>query len=186
MPRGAKTIANVTGHRTKAEIAQRQKAEGEILTGKKCFERDGVKNDPVAHGEFKRVVSLLKKINQDDALYGAAVNRYCELYSEAEQLKIGVCSLRVIINKAALQIGELEDTGTLEEIEKAEDLLKMLTTALGQLASLDKNITAKRKMMADIEKENGWTVLSALRAVPKTSKENDIDPLMSILGGGST
>lgn len=40
MPRGAKTIENCAGHRTKKEKEVRDKAEAAMLTGQKCFERD--------------------------------------------------------------------------------------------------------------------------------------------------
>lgn len=40
MPRGAKTIDNCAGHRTKKEKEAREKAEAAMLTGQRCFERD--------------------------------------------------------------------------------------------------------------------------------------------------
>lgn len=39
-------------------------------------------------------------------------------------------------------------------------------------------------MMSDIEKENGWTVLSAIRAIPKQAENSEDDALMKILQGG--
>lgn len=39
-------------------------------------------------------------------------------------------------------------------------------------------------MMSDIEKENGWTVLSAIRAIPKQVEKPEDDALMKILQGG--
>ena len=44
----------------------------------------------------------------------------------------------------------------------------------------------KRKMMSDIEKENGWTVLSAIRAIPKQAENSEDDALMKILQGGES
>ena len=47
---------------------------------------------------------------------------------------------------------------------------------------VDSEIMSKRKMMSDIEKENGWTVLSALRAVPKApQKDENADVLAKLL-----
>ena len=59
-----------------------------------------------------------------------------------------------------------------------------MTGALAKIADLDKIIMQKRKMMSDIEKENGWTVLSAIRAIPKQAENSEDDALMKILQGG--
>ena len=37
-----------------------------------------------------------------------------------------------------------------------------------------------------IEKENGWTVLSAIRAIPKQAENSEDDALMKILQGGES
>ena len=87
MPRGSKAVAAAKGHRTKAEIEEREQAEQDMLSGKRLSERDGVKSDPAAHSEFLRVAALMKAIGKDDALYSAAVNRYAELFSEIAQLR---------------------------------------------------------------------------------------------------
>lgn len=63
MPRGAKTIDNCAGHRTKKEKEAREKAEAAMLTGQRCFERDCVKADPVAHKEYLRLTKLLSTIH---------------------------------------------------------------------------------------------------------------------------
>ena len=36
-------------HRTKAELEQREKGEAALLSGKRCFERESVRANPVAH-----------------------------------------------------------------------------------------------------------------------------------------
>ena len=62
------------------------------------------------------------------------------------------------------------------------DFGKMYTKMLGESMKVDSAIMSKRKMMSDIEKENGWTVLSALRAVPKApQKDENADVLAKLL-----
>ena len=87
MPRGSKAVSAAAGHRTKAEITARAQAEQDMLSGKRAFERDTVKNDPVAHAEYRRVTALMKAIGKDDALYSAIVNRYCELFAEVQRYR---------------------------------------------------------------------------------------------------
>ena len=102
MPRGAKTIDNCAGHRTKKEKEAREKAEAAMLTGQRCFERDCVKADPVAHKEYLRLTKLLSTIQKNDALYGASINRYCIRFDSvyfAVQLAVSInaCSVRCIV-----------------------------------------------------------------------------------------
>ena len=79
MPRGAKTIENCAGHRTKKEKESRKNAELRQLTGKKLTEFKQVRENETAHKEFQRIQKLLKVVGKDDALYSAGINRYCEL-----------------------------------------------------------------------------------------------------------
>ena len=182
MPRGAKTIGNCAGHRTKKEKEVRDKAEAAMLTGQKCFERDCVKADPVAHKEYLRLTKLLSKIQKNDALYGASINRYCELYSEVNTVKADAVTQRAVLSKIEIGFNNLSD----EEITGDElmKFTKLMSGALAKIADLDKIIMQKRKMMSDIEKENGWTVLSAIRAIPKQAENSEDDALMKILQGG--
>jgi hypothetical protein len=182
MPRGAKTIENCAGHRTKKEKEVRDKAEAAMLTGQKCFERDCVKADPVAHKEYLRLTKLLSKIQKNDALYGASINRYCELYSEVNAVKADAVTQRAVLSKIEIAFNNLSD----EEITGDElmKFTKLMSGALAKIADLDKIIMQKRKMMSDIEKENGWTVLSAIRAIPKQAENSEDDALMKILQGG--
>lgn len=69
-------------HRTKKELAQREKAEDSLLTGVVIKETKDVKLNSMAHKEFVRIKKLLKIIGKDDDLYGAIINRYCLLHAE--------------------------------------------------------------------------------------------------------
>lgn len=48
----------------KKEKEAREKAEAAMLTGQRCFERDCVKSDPVAHKEYLRLTKLLSTIQK--------------------------------------------------------------------------------------------------------------------------
>lgn len=184
MPRGAKTIDNCAGHRTKKEKEAREKAEAAMLTGQKCFERDCVKSDPVAHKEYLRLTKLLSVIQKNDALYGASINRYCELYSEVVATKADAVTQRALLTKIEKAFDDLPE----EKIDSAEltKFARLMSGTLAKIADLDKIIMQKRKMMSDIEKENGWTVLSAIRAIPKQAEKPEDDALMKILQGGDS
>ena len=82
MPRPAKSASIIKleknkDHRTKREIASRERAEKALLTGKMMLETAEVRNDKVAHLEFLRLKPLLKAIDKFDEIYGAPVRRYC-------------------------------------------------------------------------------------------------------------
>lgn len=175
MPRGSKSVAATTGHRTKAEKEARQQAEQDMLSGKKGFERANVRNDPVAHAEFKRVSALMKAVGKDDALYFAIVNRYCELFSEVDRCQRETERLHQLM-------GRLEQRFDAGETEDDAAFMKQYTALLAQVNKLDDKVMQKRKMMLDLEKENGMTVAAALRAIPKGNAEKKENPLAAILG----
>ena len=51
------------------------------------------------------------------------------------------------------------------------------------MISVDKQIQTKRKMMLDIEKENGWTVKASIQTIPPR-QEAKSNPLKEVLLGG--
>lgn len=159
--RPAKPIALVKGHRTKAEKKVREEAEKKLLTGSLLKEWDEVKANEVAHKEFMRLKKLLKSINHDDDLYGAAINTHCKLIGEEHQLvKARDEFLRTI--------DELESH---KEDMEFLDYIKTKAQVQGQVCYCDKAIMQKRKMMLDISKENVMTIQSALRSIPKKPEE---------------
>lgn len=179
MPRGSKAVSAAAGHRTKAEITARTQAEQDMLSGKRAFERDTVKNDPTAHAEYRRVTGLMKAIGKDDALYSAIVNRYCELFAEVQRYREEIIRRRVLMDKLQRQFDESDpDSEDIVAFAKAYDSMA------GKVDKMDGIIMQKRKMMLDIEKENGMTVAAALRAVPKNNAKKEENPLAAILGGG--
>ena len=66
---------NDISKRSKAEIEQRKKGEEALLTKVKMREFPETKENPKAHLEYKRVSNLMKKIEKDDDLLSAVINR---------------------------------------------------------------------------------------------------------------
>ncbi len=205
MARPAKPTAVIEAegksHRTKAEMERRKRGEAAMLTGKKCFERERIKNDPVAHMEYQRLIKLMRAIGKDDALYAPEYNRYCELFSEEEFYKQQAAELR----------GELADLSTVfcavsdiadtlkeraehcdwkevmelaeEVIDKCGELLEQRGKLFRLLSEVDAKIKQKRDAMFAIEKENCMTVSAALRTIPKEAEKKEQDPLAELLSG---
>ncbi len=194
-------------HRTKAELEQREKAEAAVLSGKRCFERQSVKNDPIAHKEYLRLIKLMQAIGKDDALYAPEYNRYCELFSEEEfyksemlavraetaqlrelSAKITVC-IETVSEKIesfegieeAVALGELLKTF----LEQNNELLDQRSKLFRQISDLDCKIKQKREAMFAIEKENCMSVSAALRTIPKeAAKPEEEDALIKALREG--
>lgn len=151
-------------HRTKKELAARERGENELLTGKRLHEFQETKEDAVAHAEFLRVSKLLKVIGKNDDLYANSINRYCSLHSE-------IVGLRQQYDFVSDQMRELE--GRREAFWDVQDYFAMLTKLQKSLLDIDKQVQAKRSMMLALEKENLLTIASALRSVPKQPPENE-------------
>ena len=176
MARGSKAVSAAKGHRTKAEINARQQAEQDMLSGKPLAEFPGVKSDPAAHAEFRRVAALMKAIGKDDALYSAAINRYSELFSEISRDRTEIQRIQVLMDKLQEKFDESDPD--------SDDITAFAKAYSGMLAQVDKlkgSVQTKRKMMGDIEKENCMTVQAALRSIPKETGKKDDSPLMKIL-----
>ena len=160
-------------HRTKAELAQRKNEEQALLTGQKLKETKEVKENPVAHREFRRVLKLLEAIQKNDAIYEQSINRYCLLVAECAE--INEKRIRMWNDAKALE----EHQSEFEDIKEYFDLL--ISFQKNALA-LDKQLQAKRNMLLSLEKENAMTIASALRSIPKTP-EKKTNALLQVLGG---
>lgn len=164
-------------HRTKDELEQRKKGEEQLSTGTALKEHSETKKNDIAHKEFKRINTLLKTINKNDALYENIINRYAIIYAEC----IGFANKRERFYKNITDLEEkyamdIDSMSITEYFSMQRDLEK-------SIIDLDRQIQNKRKMMLDIEKENIMTIASTLRTIPKkdTSKENS--PLLKALRG---
>lgn len=164
-------------HRTKRELAERERIEGQLLTGKVLQEQKEVKENEKAHKEFLRLRKLLKSIDKDDDLYGATINRYCLLQAECIEFQ----EKR---EKFYEQIVDLEkDRGTFAKADDLGTYYKLQMCMQKNILALDKQVQTKRKMLLDIEKENIMTIASSLRSVPKKTEKKK-NPLLEALAGG--
>ena len=168
----------IGGHRTKAEIAMRKKAEEGLLTGEKIKEDTAVRKNPTAHKAFLKTRKLLSAIGKDDALYSAQVNRYAMITAECEEL---------IEKREAFwqQLQEFEnekrDAIKNEEMTYAE-AVKIEQKYQSNILAMDRQVQLKRKALFDLERENCMSVASSLRSIPKTPDKSS-NPLLDALKG---
>ena len=170
MARPSKPISVVKeekkGHRTKAEIEAREKNEAALSTGEALKERNEVKSDKIAHKEFKRIQTLLRKINKNDALLEAVINRYCLLYSD-------YITAETDWKSTLGDIESLRDRWTKEQNHEEPQTISA-ETYFEQLLKLQQASEKSYRKLKDIrselfaiEKENCMTVASQLRSIPK-------------------
>lgn len=172
-------------HRTKAELKMREEGEKSLSTDLVLKERKEVRQNKVAHKEFKRIQKLLKKIEKNDAIYEAVINRYCLLQSECSDLEDRREEFYKLVfelkSEMKIVTDEMED-----DSEKAERILeysKTIAKIMNSMNAIDKQIQSKRKMLLDIEKENIMTIASALRCIPKKEGNEADNPLLKVLRG---
>jgi phage terminase small subunit len=160
-------------HRTKKELKQREQGEAALSTGAALKERPEVKNNAVAHKEFKRLSELLKAIQKNDAIYEGVINRYCLMVSECNEFE----ELKARLYSELSELGRKQHEGELDFVAYLEHKDKMQSKIL----ACDKQLQAKRKMLLDIEKENIMTIAAALRSIPKKT-ESKSNKLLEALG----
>lgn len=150
-------------HRTKAELEQREKAEQQLLTGKKMKAWPEVQQNELAKKEFNRVKKLLEMIGHNDALHEAVINRYCLLTAECKQIDETITQLQNDLAELdkARQNGEI---GFKEYLNAKGDIQD-------RIIAWDKKLMDKRKMLLQIERENVMTIMAALRSIPKKPVE---------------
>ena len=172
-------------HRTKAELKMREEGEKSLSTEIELKERKEVKQNKVAHKEFKRIEKLLKNINKNDAIYEAVINRYCLLQAECfdleerrEEFYKLIFDLKAEMTSVTDKMDYDKDIATYK-LEYSKAISKMMSSML----SIDKQIASKRKMLLDIEKENVMTIASALRSIPKKEDKESDNPLLKVLRG---
>lgn len=161
-------------HRTKKELKQRQQGEAALSTGTALKERSEVRNNAVAHKEFKRINELLKRISKNDAIYEGVINRYCLMQAECnefEELKASLYGELSELGKKYYE-GDIQFTEYLDYKDKLQN----------KIISCDKQLQSKRKMLLDIEKENIMTIAAALRSIPK-KEDKSSNKLLEALNG---
>lgn len=160
-------------HRTKKEIAVREKAEKTLLTGKAMIETADVRNDKVAHLEYLRLKPLLKAIDKFDEIYGAPVRRYCLNKSKLSAIDEDIEKIKSEIE--ALRENEADFAKNKPEYFR---LICKLEDIITKKESIAKSYRAE---MIDFEKQNCMTIKSALSAVPKKTetKSNSLKEALS-------
>lgn len=103
-------------------------------------------------------MELLAAVGRNDAMFESVINDYCILKSDLA---------RYVDMRRTIQ-----EDGDLSGAERYKLVL-----------SYDKQIDACRKKRFDIEKENGFTMASALRSIPKKA-EAPQNPLIEVLNSG--
>lgn len=171
-------------HRSKAELQFRLDGEKANLSGKGMSEFDCVKDDPVAHKEFLRIKRMLGLVEKNDALYETVINRYCEVIAEVyylkEQRQFNTRAMKDIRDSFDELMDELEP---MEKIAAIEKITKLLVQYQNSNNRIDQIMSSKRHMLFAIEKENIFTIASALRSIPK-KPEKEEDELIKALKGG--
>lgn len=179
MPTPAKPFKVLTtenkSHRTKAELKMREEGEKALSTEIELKERKEVKQNKVAHKEFKRIEKLLKNIGKNDAIYEAVINRYCLIQAECFDFEVKR-------EKFYNDMSKLEDKYNEDEMSLSE-YYSLINDMQKNIVNLDKQIQSKRKMLLDIEKENVMTIASALRSIPKKEDKASENPLLKVLRG---
>lgn len=180
-PKKAAEVIEQTGkaHKTKTELAARKRAEEAALTGEPLKETPQTKSNKLAHGEFLRMKKLLRKLKKDDDIYRNVVNRYCMLCAECMEF----------VEKRESIFDQLEEFCARKDVLIAKEELRwkeayrIEADMQENMLSIDKQIQTKRRMMLDIEKENGWTVKASIQTipVPPAAKSN---PLLEALKDG--
>lgn len=166
-------------HRTKRELAQRKKAEEDLLTGVALREKKEVKDNPIAHKEFLRLKKLLQVIEKNDDLYGETINRYCILVAECEDFQ----NKRETIYQQLCQMQEEAEKYIQDgDAVSWKEIVAMEVAMQKNLIAVDRQVQAKRKMLLDMEKENIMTIASSLRSIPKKADKKK-SALLEALNG---
>ena len=142
-------------HRTKAEIETRKSAEAAALSGIKLREFPETKSSEAAHKEFKRIAKILSAVGKNDAVYESTINEYCILKADIERY-----------------------TELREQIQNDEKI--QADKKYNLVLDCDKQIDKYKRRRFDIEKENGMTIASSLRAIPKKQERKE-NPLLELL-----
>ncbi|MBS4958497.1 MAG: hypothetical protein KHZ99_15850 [Clostridium sp.] len=172
-------------HRTKKELKVREQGEKALSTGTALKVRSEVKKNKIANKEFKRINELLKKIEKNDAIYEAVINRYCLIYAECIEFEDKKVKLYELIDKLEEQFELSKEYIEDEEMAKeTRKFARSISEIIGSIVELDKQLQPKRKMLLDIEKENIMTIASALRVIPKKPESDSAkETILKVLNG---
>ena len=174
-PAKAATVVKLEkkSHRTKKELATRDRAEKALLTGKMMIETAEVRNDRTAHLEFLRLKPLLKAIDKFDEIYGAPTRRYCLNKSK-------LAGIEADIEKTKSEIEEIRENKA-DFSKNMPEYYRLITKMEDIIAKKEGIAKSIRAEMNDFEKQNCMTIRSALAAIPK-KPETKANALKEALG----
>jgi hypothetical protein len=160
------------GHRTIAEKKARLRREADLITGSALQEWSEVRENKVAHTRFTKIKNLLASIGKDDAMLEPIINRYCLIIAECYDLETKRESLNNDLDELSEHRSEMD---FVSYISKKSDINNLILKC-------DLILQTKRKMLLDIEKESGMTMLSQLRTTTKKPKEEKHDDSGAMFG----
>lgn len=164
MPNGKpKPLSLVQGHRTKAELEVRAKAEKELSTDEKLRPSAAVKNNPAALRYYNRIKKILSVVNLDEAFFENVVSRYCLLLAEHDEL---VASRNKTTELLEDLYSHKEGMDFLDFLQKVGDIDEMARRQ-------DRVLAKKRDQLLSIEKENMLTIQGKMRAIPKKPEKKE-------------
>lgn len=148
-------------HRTKQELAFREKQEQSLLSGMRLQEPASIKKDKEAHRVFLKTRRLLSSIGKDDEMYSAAVCRYCTNTS-----KLKDCETSIEMAKAALE--ELKESRSkFDDVGEFAEYYRLLVKLEDAVTKKEQLGAALRRELCDFEKEFCMTVASSGKIVQK-------------------
>lgn len=172
MGRPPKDLRVLTGHRTKAELETREKAEKALRTGRNMKKWPAVKANRFASARFNDIVKAFEAIDLNDVLFESTINRYCVILGECDDLEGDVRRAKADLEKLCDARYEMDPVEYAEEYKR---LMRVIVNAERMLAP-------RRNALLAIEKENIMTVVSKMRAVPKKPmEEEEQDPMSAVL-----
>ena len=160
MARPSKPVVLLEGHRTKAELETRKRAEAALVSGESWREYPEVKTNKKAHKFFVRLSDLYGRIEKNDAIIEPIINRYCLLQAECSDFE----------SKRDMFSDNLEALMDNDELEASEKY-KIQAQMQKSIIDVDKQIQAKRKMLLDIERESLMTLKAQMASIPKAPAE---------------
>ena len=141
------------GHRTKAELEHRKKAEKSLYTGQTFRASEEVRQNEVAHREFKRLKSLYSKIQYVDGLDEQIINRYClELAN---------------LNNINERIEKLDNE--LDTVDDSKERIKIYEL----MARLDSATLKSKELLLKYEDRLFLNPTSRMKAIPKTPPKEE-------------
>lgn len=144
------------GHRTKAEMAYRERGEKALKTGKRFQVSPQVKADKIAHAEFLRLRRLFSRMELElvDALDQQVINRYCLEVSNTYTLQEMMARLDGELNK--------EDLEFVDRL-KVYDLIHKANVAVAK----------NKELLLKYEDRLFLNPAARIRAVPKTPPKEE-------------